>query len=300
MSRITQQLEKAVDQCLANEIPADLITALATQISVDDIGPMISYLKDVSDPYDFFRKRKSAVKNSPDGFFLFVDMVSALIISIGTEAEDFVQKQITPSSHFLDWALKYATEDRFSGDIRKRFLNGDPTSEKLCETVGTTQAVEFEAIAEPLTIFESEQTWELSGETDVKAKLDYENSSIRITVSNGYGPMKNLKVYIQLTPLDKPQLTITDKNDSNWLELNVIEEIIYRDGQHLPIAAYSHVGAFEEVVWWKSFETELSKSAAPKRVQMMVIDPKEFCENGEEQDAYTSVVINDWIIERSS
>jgi hypothetical protein len=58
---------------------------------------------------------------TPVGFFLFIDFISALVINLGSQAAEETNKFNDTSNHYIHWVIKYANDDRFHDEIMSKF-----------------------------------------------------------------------------------------------------------------------------------------------------------------------------------
>ncbi len=112
-------LDSLFDEFISGNIPEAQIVELARQIDVSHIELLMKKVDSIGDPLDYCDDEES---HAPvQGFFLFIDLVSALIISLGDAGQQALEKYAGSSSRYVPWVVKYVSDERFHAQIRNQF-----------------------------------------------------------------------------------------------------------------------------------------------------------------------------------
>ena len=110
------------------EMPEQEIISLSQEIAVSDVEWMMASVAQLTGPHDFMDdlneyddndNAKSAV--IAKGFFLYIDLISALIMKLGDEAVTQAKCLETSNNHYVPWIIKYCTDQRFAKGIKENF-----------------------------------------------------------------------------------------------------------------------------------------------------------------------------------
>ena len=109
-------------------MPQENILALSQEIDTADVAWLIDYVACLTGPDDFMDNidEYDAADNARSeviakGFFLLIDLVSALILTLGDHAIEEAQRFEKRQAHYVPWVIKYCTDKRFTKEIRTNF-----------------------------------------------------------------------------------------------------------------------------------------------------------------------------------
>jgi hypothetical protein len=108
-------------QLLSGNIPLIEIQHLASAISEKDITWMMEQIEFLNDPSDNFTGKEKGDETAVSGFFLFIDLVSVLIISVGEKARLKLHIYRNSSNMYTPWVHKYVLDTRFHEELLKKF-----------------------------------------------------------------------------------------------------------------------------------------------------------------------------------
>ena len=118
---IDQKLAESFDRFLAHDVSDDLLREISSSVSIDDVDRLIASVQSLDDPSEYCRDDLD--EKTPAGFFLYVDFVSALIISLGDSATRRAI-QFEDSNHpFVRWVVRYVGDDRFHKELISKFAD---------------------------------------------------------------------------------------------------------------------------------------------------------------------------------
>ncbi|MDB6152945.1 MAG: hypothetical protein JWL90_1398 [Chthoniobacteraceae bacterium] len=143
-------------------------------------------------------------------------------------------------------------------------------------------------------IAESEQEWQLDGESILKAAIlpdpptPDSKATIRVTHSNVYGPFDEADIYVRLGDPKKP--TEHDDLDSapDWIKTRLVEELVFVDDEEM-LRSEATEPFEDETPWDGTFDAELLIPPGKQRIEIKVLSRR--------PHALTSIVLTDWVID---
>lgn len=112
-------LEQIFAAFLVGKFPANEIALLAATITEKDVAWLMERVAALTDPSDYFKGTAKGDEQAVSGFFLFIDLVSALIIHAGETAKQEVTHYTKGT--YVQWVKKYVLDSRFHDGLLKQF-----------------------------------------------------------------------------------------------------------------------------------------------------------------------------------
>lgn len=106
---------------ITGNFPKDKMVSLKSNLNLDDFEWIISFIENLNDPSDYFSGNEKRDENAISGFFLSIDLASALIISLGEKAFDKLDLYKNSKNRYISWVFKYVDDDRFYKDLKTKF-----------------------------------------------------------------------------------------------------------------------------------------------------------------------------------
>lgn len=116
---LNEKLDMAFEQFISNTVSDDLLKLIKDSVKSADVDTLMRKVESLDDPSAYCKDDFDS--ETPAGFFLFIDFVSALIINLGAPAIEETKKFGNTNHHFLPWVIKYADDDRFHHEIMSKF-----------------------------------------------------------------------------------------------------------------------------------------------------------------------------------
>lgn len=117
--KLREDLEKAFSEMISGSLPLALLKEIKENIRPDDAEILAEKIKSLGDPGDYCKNDCDG--KTVEGFFLFIDFVSALLIHLGDCAIERLDAYSDSRHPFLPWVLKYIADDRFHDEILGKF-----------------------------------------------------------------------------------------------------------------------------------------------------------------------------------
>ena len=114
-------LNTIFNQLISGVTPLGDIQLLSREIIDEDVVWMLEKIESLNDPSIYFTGTSQGDENVVSGFFLFVDLVSALIISIGESAKNKLDPYRDSNATYTPWVLKYVLDQRFHDELQRKF-----------------------------------------------------------------------------------------------------------------------------------------------------------------------------------
>lgn len=116
---LSENLNEAFDQFISSRTSSDFLRSIAEGLDEGDVEVLIEAVARLNDPSEY-------CKNDYDnatvtGFFLYIDFVSALLISLGEPAIKRAAAYADSRHPYVPWMIKYAEDPRFHADIKAKF-----------------------------------------------------------------------------------------------------------------------------------------------------------------------------------
>ena len=135
----------------------------------------------------------------------------------------------------------------------------------------------------------SPKTWELGGESVIHCEVAPDppetgsDTVVRLTHSNTYGPVDDVRFFARLGDLQRPTRALDETTD--WTPMELVEEIVWLDGQERHRSEVAdQLDPLEETVWAGTFEATLHLPEGKQRIELKVVSEGHF----------QSGVITDW------
>jgi hypothetical protein len=142
-------------------------------------------------------------------------------------------------------------------------------------------------------IRDSENFWQLDGESILNTLTIPDppkpNSpvTIRLTLSNSYGPLEEVEFFVRLGNPDHP----TDPKDldsaRDWIKTSLVEELVDVDGEEM-LRSQTQEPFEDETQWEGTFEAQMTIPAGRHTIEIKILSPQ--------PDLQRSMVLNDWEI----
>ncbi len=139
--------------------------------------------------------------------------------------------------------------------------------------------------------FDSPKAWELGGESIIHCEirpdppLGGEETLIRLTHSNAYGPIDDVKFFVRIGDLQNSTRFEDLDSATDWRAMELIEEIVWVDGAERYRSEVADIlEPKDEIVWAGTFEAALLFPVGKQRIELKVVS------SGHLQ----SGVISDW------
>ena len=110
-----------MDQVMVDTLFEDFISGTITEakmseivelVEVEDVSILLHKVDSLTDPSEYFRRRRSGTV--VEGFFRFIDFVSALVISLGESGRKAMEEYKSENNRYTNWINKYVTDERFT------------------------------------------------------------------------------------------------------------------------------------------------------------------------------------------
>jgi hypothetical protein len=140
-------------------------------------------------------------------------------------------------------------------------------------------------------IRESDLFWELPGESELRAATipdppqPKNQATVRLTHANSYGPFDDAKFFVRIGNPENPTDEADGISATDWIACQLVEELVYIDGQYLP-RSQAKEPFTDEVPWEGTYETQLMLPAEPCTIEIRVLS--------EHPDVPYEVVLSDW------
>lgn len=116
---LNAKLDSAFKQFLSNSVSDDLLRSITRSVTSTDVNILIREVESLDDPSAYCKNDLDS--ETPAGFFLYLDFISALIINLGDSAILEANKYSNSKHHFVKWVVKYASDERFHNEIISKF-----------------------------------------------------------------------------------------------------------------------------------------------------------------------------------
>jgi hypothetical protein len=110
---------------------------------------------------------------------------------------------------------------------------------------------------------------------------------IRITHSNGYGPVDEADIFVRVGDPANPTEQDDVKSHTDWVKANLVEELVFVDDEEIPRSQADE--PFEdETPWWGTYEAQLTLPAGKRLIEIKILS--------RQPDILRSLVLADWEI----
>ena len=121
-------LEAIFRKLRAGDMPEADIRALQAALTVSDTTWLMEHVESLAGPQAFMDELDEYDDNDnatsaviADGFFKHIDMISALIMSMGDEAIAITRQFEHSQSHYAPWVIRYCSDSRFASGVKEHF-----------------------------------------------------------------------------------------------------------------------------------------------------------------------------------
>ena len=116
-----QLFETICKSFIEGAFPKETIKELVNNITAEDLPWLVEKVIELKDPSDYFSGSEKRDEKAIAGFFLIIDYISFLIISMGTSAIKELEKYQKEKSTYLPWVIKYVGDERFRNSLLEKF-----------------------------------------------------------------------------------------------------------------------------------------------------------------------------------
>ncbi len=140
-------------------------------------------------------------------------------------------------------------------------------------------------------IRKSKWIWQLAGESVLLAETDPKKPKqdnpvvVRVTHSNVYGPVDDIKLFVRIGKPDQPTTSGDHGSGADWLPMKLVEELLSVDGEEIARASVTEP-VYGETPWDATYECELTLSQGKHSIEIKFVSDVEGM----------SGVISDWIL----
>ncbi len=121
-------------------------------------------------------------------------------------------------------------------------------------------------------------SWELGGESIIHCELkpdpplEGREALIRLTHSNAYGPVDDVRFAVRIGDLRNPTAFEDLDSVTDWTPMDLVEEVVWIDGEeHLRSEIEGRLNPEDENVWAGTFEATLTFPAGIQRIEIGVV-----------------------------
>jgi hypothetical protein len=139
----------------------------------------------------------------------------------------------------------------------------------------------------------SKNFWELDGESELHAATVPDPpeaataTTVRVTLSNPYGPVDDVEVFVRVGNPDKPTAQGDLDSAKDWFEAPLVEELVNVDGEEM--VRSREMEPFEdETPWEGTYEAHLVLPPGRRSIEIKVLSHN--------SELLRSVVLSDWDI----
>lgn len=116
-----QLFEIIFNSFIQGTFPKENIKELVKIITLEDLPWLVEKVIDLKDPSDYFSGSEKRDEKAVVGFFLIIDYISVLIISMGNSGIKELEKYKKEKSTYLPWVIKYVSDERFRNSLLEKF-----------------------------------------------------------------------------------------------------------------------------------------------------------------------------------
>jgi hypothetical protein len=112
-------LDEVFEDFLTGTIVRTKTACLGRLISIDNVDLLARKLVSIGDVHDYIDDAETTVPALE--FFLFVDLISSLVLALGPTGVESFQASADPATPYTAWVAKYVSDDRFHDELRASF-----------------------------------------------------------------------------------------------------------------------------------------------------------------------------------
>lgn len=94
------------------------ITGLIEYLTLSDVDILLDKIEVIGDVDDYANDFETSIP--VERFFAFVDLISALIIFLGSDAVKKASERNTSKSRYMPWVIKFIQDERFYKQIKEQ------------------------------------------------------------------------------------------------------------------------------------------------------------------------------------
>jgi len=150
-------------------------------------------------------------------------------------------------------------------------------------------------IATARVSFKTKWSWEIGGESVLFGQtipdrpVQGQETVVRITHSNVYGPIDHVTLFVRIGDPNQPTEFADLDSAADWVEAQVVEEIVRVNDVEMHRAdATEPFGREEEVPWDGTFEVALALPPGKQSIEIKIQSKSDYPGSG---------VISDWIVD---
>ena len=94
------------------------ITGLIEYLTLSDVDILLDKIESIGDVDDYANDFETSIP--VERFFAFVDLISALIIFLGSDAVKKASERSPSKSRYMPWVLKFIQDERFYKQVKEQ------------------------------------------------------------------------------------------------------------------------------------------------------------------------------------
>jgi len=143
-------------------------------------------------------------------------------------------------------------------------------------------------------IRDSENTWQLEGESDLSAitlpdpPVAGKTTTVRLTHSNSYGPFDDVEFFVRIGDPDEPTDEFDVESEDGWVRTNLVEELVHVEDGEVLRSEVDEESFEDETPWDGTYEAELVFPAGEHAIEIRIIS--------HHPELLASRVLTDWLV----
>lgn len=140
---------------------------------------------------------------------------------------------------------------------------------------------------------ESETFWQLEGESDLYAitlpdpPQAHIETTIRLTLSNSYGPIDGAELFVRIGDPDRPTAQDDLHSATDWVEAHLVEELVTVDDEEM-LRSEAQEPFEDETPWEGTYEAPLLITAGRRSIEVKLLS--------QHPELLSSLVLTGWVI----
>lgn len=94
------------------------ITGLIEYLTLSDVDILLDKIESIGDVDDYANELETSIP--VERFFAFVDLISALIIFLGSDAVKKASERSASTSRYMPWVIKFIQDERFYNQVKEQ------------------------------------------------------------------------------------------------------------------------------------------------------------------------------------
>lgn len=141
-------------------------------------------------------------------------------------------------------------------------------------------------------IRDSENNWQLEGESDLSAitlpepPVADEPTIVRLTHSNSYGPFEEVEFFVRIGNPDEPTDEFDLESEDGWVQAHLVEELVHVEEGEVLRSEVEEESFEEETPWDGTYEAELVFPAGEHSIEIRIVS--------HHPELLASRVLTDW------